>query len=278
MRCWCHTACSRWLTNCPVGARAQIAIGTTYGCGIRVDNSFIECWGTNFNGAATPTSTTTEYSDVASGDATVCAIRVSDSKLDCWGKSLDQDATMTFSRLVAQQSTPGICGQGTDGSWKCWAGAPRFGFSSIYSDVAFGACTVPHMPWCVTSCNVERPLTCPPNRTLPLAFAVTNGFCGIKAADGALSCNPMTPPSGAFVDVCMVSSRAHRSCTPGRCSSSQPPLDDGEHAGQVVRLCRRRHRLHAVLGQLGKHRPTSQRAHRVCIRGVHCGTLCSRAT
>ena len=134
----CHWMCA---TTCLWCVPNQFGVGETFGCGIRANDTMVQCWGSDAHGESTPPNGgATPYSDVAVGDETACGIRQVDGRVECWGKSLDHDGSASFQRLKETPNNDGgICGQLSDGSWKCFAGAPPAAMSSIYTDIAVGA-------------------------------------------------------------------------------------------------------------------------------------------
>jgi hypothetical protein len=152
----------------------QVSGGSSYACGLRIDDT-IACWGGGAYGQATPPSGT--FSSVSAAWDCTCGV-MTNGTAACWGYNQTGQATPpsgTFSSVSAGFDF--TCGVKTDGTVACW-GTPA---------EDFGQAT-------------------PPSGTFSSVSAGFAHTCGVKT-DGTVACwgdnnyGQATPPSGTFSSV-----------------------------------------------------------------------------
>ena len=116
---------------------SQISAGSYHTCGIRTDNSLVECWGYNGDGTST-VSPNVPYTHISAGSAHTCAIWQDYSLVKCWGSN--RNGQSTVSPDVPYGLPP--CGTRVAGEWQKLPGGYSSGGQTISYRAGFGQSTV----------------------------------------------------------------------------------------------------------------------------------------
>ena len=169
-----------------------VSAGWEYSCGVRADG-FIECWGRNDEGQASPPHEG-NFVSVSAGDENACGLKT-DGAVVCWGRNAASPEGEFASVSVGGDYA---CGLKTDSTLGCWAGdAPPEGeFTSVSAGRSHAcavkadgpvACWGDEEAWSDRSNVALRPSAIDDGQAYDSID--TGGYsCGIRLGDGRLYC------------------------------------------------------------------------------------------
>jgi len=125
----------------------RISAGLQHTCGIRADNSLVECWGRDNNGQRT-VSPNVPYTQISAGGYHTCGIRANNSLAECWGANNMGQRTVSPNVPYTQISAGGYhtCGIRANNSLaECW-GRNTYGRSTVSPNVPYALRPLPPSP------------------------------------------------------------------------------------------------------------------------------------
>jgi len=125
----------------------RISAGLQHTCGIRADNSLVECWGRDNNGQRT-VSPNVPYTQITAGYCHTCGIRANNSLAECWGANNMGQRTVS-PNVPYTQITAGYCHtcgiRANNSLAECW-GRNTYGRSTVSPNVPYALRPLPPSP------------------------------------------------------------------------------------------------------------------------------------
>jgi len=132
----------------------RISAGLQHTCGIRADNSLVECWGRDNNGQRT-VSPNVPYTQITAGYCHTCGIRANNSLAECWGANNMGQRTVS-PNVPYTQITAGYCHtcgiRANNSLAECW-GANNMGQRTVSPNVPYTQITAGYCHTCGIRAN-----------------------------------------------------------------------------------------------------------------------------